>query len=141
MTLDDIRKLAAGERAVADKATLGPWHRLGPDVRHYERGRSFRIANVQSWDKISENAEAIARSRASVPALCDAVDALLCVVEALPLCSCGAPATTISTAGGIYLASGVHRCDVCAAKWPTTCPVDLPYAAALRGLLAKDSQR
>ncbi len=67
-----------------------------------------------------------------VPALCNAVDALLAVVYALPRCDgdgapCGKPATWSHRTCDHHR----YRADGLGAR-------ELPYAAALRALLAKE---
>lgn len=146
--LDACRKLAAEERAVTERATPGPWAEAVLSGGHVESvacaepGAPLLVVDIISGDTPADAAH-IARSRTAVPALCDAVDALAAeverlraVVDALPRCACGLPATTLSTASGMYLARNVRRCDGCAAKWPTIARYDLPCAAALRTLTA-----
>lgn len=116
MTIDDIRKLSAWERAALPPGVAG-----------------------------------------TVLSLCDAVDALIAVVDALPRCN----GDLVSGSGGHTIYS--HDCNEPATTWdPDSCVdndyqcdrhlemvheahhkfrVDLPYADALRAMLAKDSAR
>lgn len=109
MTLDEIRKLVAEERRFC--------------LRHED---------TRALDQTTFHH----RARNTLPAFCDAVDALLAVVDALPTCHAeperGTPmadkhapaaATKRREDGGLY-------CDT-HARGRT---VDLPYAEALRAL-------
>lgn len=141
MKLDEIRKLSVDARALAEIATPGPWETYRDD-----RGWAVVGTGGHAWVDVTginpgmnagHDATHIARSRTAVPAFCDAVEALLAVIDALPRCRvCWLPATKRSDQRPSvycdihfpvpYESSGGQR-----VSW-----YDLPHAAALRALLA-----
>jgi hypothetical protein len=150
MNLDDIRRLSVAERAVADAAPKGPWKQgdilreggCSVSLEHEVRapydtriGECVLLSSNQHITGHEAAAKLAARSRTAVPALCDAVDALFAVVNALPKCECGATAT-------VHVAhTGAVKCDWHAEVWTIFSPTDLPYSEALRVLLAKEQPR
>lgn len=52
-------------------ATPGPWHKLDDDtcIRHYERGGSFRVAEVTCFDRIQETIDLVVLLRTVGPRL------------------------------------------------------------------------
>lgn len=146
--LDDTRKLAAEERAVAEAAPKGPWRR-GGILRGDDCSLSFEHEVRAPHDNVTgecvllsgniyvEGHEAAAtlaaRSRTAVPALCDVVEGLLAVVDALPKCDGDG-----RLCGEIALWSN-NTCDqhrLRADGWRGM--PELPYAGAVRALLRED---
>lgn len=147
--IDRFRQLAAKEITIAEKAPPGPWNVddsgdvLGPGPEDEYYGRlMLQACGSMYTPAVSELA---ARSRMSVPLLCDAIDVLLAVVENLPRCEgtagCSRPAVREYTPPGHreLLCDHHDPIDPLFVKYPSRSKHinDLSYANALRALEGK----